>query len=87
MFSALHSKSQHINDLWHPVDFIQQRDQLMDTLSSMKQRFGSDCIQVGYHSNQETWKMRQQNRSPSYTTRYSEILSIDDSHMAVTQIK
>lgn len=87
MFSALHSKSQHINDLWHPVDFIQQRDQLMDTLSSMKQRFGSDCIQVGYHSNQETWKMRQQNRSPSYTTRCSEILSIDDSHMAVTQIK
>lgn len=87
MLSALHHKSQHINDLWHPVDFIQQRDQLMDTLSNMKQRFGPDCIQVGYHSSSETWKMRQQNRSPSYTTRWSDILCIDDSHMAVTQIK
>lgn len=87
MFSALHEKRHHINDLWHPVQLIQQRDELMDTLSSMKQKFGSDCIQVGYYSKDNTWKMRQQNLSPRYTTRWSDILCIDDSHMAVTQTK
>ena len=87
MFSALHSKKQHTNDLWHPVQLIQQRDQLMQTLSNVKNRYGSDSIQVGYHSKESTWKMRQQNLSPCYTTRWSDILCIDDSHMAVTQNK
>lgn len=87
MFSALHSKSQHINDLWHPVQLIQQRDELMKTLAQVKKRYGSDSVQVGYHSKENSWKMRQQNLSPRYTTRWSDILCIDDSHMAVTQNK
>ncbi len=87
MFSALHSRSQHINDLWHPVQLIQQRDELMQTLSDVKKRYGSDSVQVGYYSKENTWKMRQQNLSPRYTTRWSDILCIDDSHMAVTQKK
>lgn len=87
MFSALHLKQQHIDDLWHPIEHIEQRNQLMSTLSKMKVRFGTDCIQVGYHSPQNSWKMKQQHRSPRYTTCWNEILTIDDSHMAVTQIK
>ena len=82
MFSALQPKRQHTHDLWQPLEFIEQRNHLMQTLSSMKSRFGSDCIQVGYHSTQETWQMKQQHRSPRYTTRWDEVLSIDDSHMA-----
>ncbi len=87
MFSALMSKNQHTHDLWHPVQFIQQRDELMQTLSKVKKRYGVDSVQVGYHSKENTWKMRQQNLSPCYTTRWSDILCIDDTHMAVTQNK
>lgn len=87
MLTALHPKNQHIDDLWHPVQLIQQRDQLMNTLLNMKQRFGSNCIQVGYHSRHSIWKMRQQYLSPCYTTRWSDLLRINDSHMTVTQSK
>ncbi len=87
MFSALHPKQQHIDDLWQPLVLIKQRQQLMQTLSSMKKRYGSDCIQVGYHSTQTHWQMKQQYRSPRYTTHWHEMLVIDDSHLAVTQNK
>lgn len=87
MLSALHSKHQHIDDLWQPLALIEQRNQLMLTLSEMKKRYGSDCIQVGYHSQKTLWQMKQQHRSPRYTTCWNEIQIIDDSHMAVTQIK
>lgn len=87
MLSALHPKQQHIDDLWQPLALIEQRNQLMRTLSEMKNRYGADCIQVGYHSLHQQWQMKQQHRSPRYTTCWNEILLIDDSHMAVTQIK
>ncbi|WP_445659855.1 Y-family DNA polymerase [Acinetobacter sp. F16] len=87
MFTALHSKQQHIHDLWQPLDLIQQRDDLMKTLLEMKQRYGSDCIQVGYHSTSPAWQMKQHHRSPRYTTCWQELLTIDDSAMTVTQNK
>lgn len=87
MFSALHPKQQHIDDLWQPLQLIQQRERLMQTLSKMKSRFGTGSIHVGYSSLESGWQMKQQYRSPRYTTCWHELLSIDDSHMAVTQIK
>ncbi|ENV33270.1 Y-family DNA polymerase [Acinetobacter gerneri] len=87
MFSALHPKQQHIDDLWQPIQKIEQRHKLMQTLSHAEKKFGLDCIQIGYHSSQNTWQMKQQHRSPRYTTRWSEMLCIDDSHMTVTQNK
>ena len=87
MFSALTAKSSHIHDLWQPHALITQRDSLMQTLGSMKERFGKHCIQVGYHTPQQQWQMKQLHRSPCYTTSWSEMLTIDDSHLAVTQNK
>lgn len=87
MFSALNPKGQHIDDLWQPLVLIEQRDQLMQTLLRMKKRYGSDCIHVGYHSKETHWQMKQEYRSPRYTTHWHEMLIIDDSHMAVTSNK
>ena len=87
MFSALNLKREHIDDLWQPLVLIEQRDQLMQTLLRMKKRYGSDCIHVGYHSKETQWQMKQQYRSPRYTTHWHEMLVIDDSHLAVTQNK
>ncbi|WP_353141194.1 Y-family DNA polymerase [Acinetobacter pragensis] len=76
MFSALYEKKLHTYDLWQPLDKIQQRDQLMNTLSDMKNRYGPDCIQAGFSSVQQTWKMKQEHRSPHYTTCWNELLSV-----------
>jgi len=87
MFSALHIKQHYMHDLWQPVAMIQQRDDLMKTLVQMQQRYGPDCIQVGYHSANPAWQMKQQHRSPRYTTCWQEMLTIDDSALTVTQNK
>ncbi|WP_130804792.1 Y-family DNA polymerase [Acinetobacter ihumii] len=87
MFCGLYPRQQHIDDLWQPLQHIQQRQQLMLTLSSIKERFGSESLQVGYHSCQSQWKMKQLYRSPHYLTRWCDLPCIDDSHMAVTQNK
>lgn len=86
MFSALNPKRQQVDDLWQPLVLIEQRQQLMQTLISMKKRYGSDCIQVGYHSPETHWQMKQQYRSPRYTTHWHEMLVIDDSNLTFTQI-
>jgi len=87
MFSALHIKQHYIHDLWQPLAQIQQRDNLMNTLLKMQQRYGSNCIQVGYHSANTAWQMKQQHRSPRYTTCWKELLTIHDSALTVTQNK
>ncbi|MGE4316866.1 Y-family DNA polymerase [Acinetobacter sp.] len=87
MLSALHIKQHYIHDLWQPLALIQQRDNLMNTLLKMQQRYGSDCIQVGYHSANPAWQMKQQHRSPRYTTCWKELLTIHDSALTVTQNK
>ncbi len=76
LLSALELKSQHTYDLWQPIDKIQQRGQLMNTLQAMKRKYGADCIQAGYASRQTVWKMKQEHRSPRYTTCWNELLSV-----------
>ncbi|WP_291369172.1 MULTISPECIES: DUF4113 domain-containing protein, partial [unclassified Acinetobacter] len=40
-----------------------------------------------YHSANPAWQMKQQHRSPRYTTCWQEMLTIDDSALTVTQNK
>ena len=78
MFSGLELKAQHISDLWQPLAQIQSREQLLATMQNMKRRYGPDCIQVGYQSKDQVWQMKQQYRSPRYTTCWKELLCIED---------
>ena len=87
MFSALQPKHGYTYDLWHPISLIEQRTALMQTLFETQQRFGHNSLQIGYHSQHKRWQMKQQFRSPRYTTHWNEILRIDDSHLKVTQNK
>lgn len=88
MFCELHLRQNYIHDLWHPLEYIQQRNQLMETLTNIKKRFGSHHIQVGYHSNNPAWQMKQSYRSQNYLTRWNELLCINDTptpSLTVTQ--
>ena len=85
LFCGLHLRKQHIDDLWQPLELIHQRQHLMQAFTNIRQRFGSHYLQVGYHSRNPAWKMKQCHRSPNYLTRWNEMLRIDDSHLVVTQ--
>lgn len=63
LFCALHARQQHIDDLWQPLELIHQRQQLMETLGTVRKRFGSHYLQVGYHSRNPSWQMKQCHRS------------------------
>ncbi|MFW1647053.1 Y-family DNA polymerase [Acinetobacter nosocomialis] len=85
LFCGLHARQQHIDDLWQPLELIHQRQQLMETLGTVRKRFGSHYLQVGYHSRNPSWQMKQCHRSKNYLTRWNEMLTIEDAHDLVTQ--
>lgn len=85
LFCGLHARQHHIDDLWQPLELIQQRQQLMKTLSTVRNRFGSHYLQVGYHSRSPSWHMKQCHRSKNYLTRWNELLVIGENSTAVTQ--
>lgn len=85
MFSALQAMQQYTHDLWHPIQLINQRATLMETLSKAQQRFGLDSVQIGYYSRLTQWQMKQQYRSPRYTTHWNEVLTINDQNLKITQ--
>ncbi|HAB70938.1 MAG TPA: DNA methylase, partial [Acinetobacter nosocomialis] len=51
----------------------------------VRKRFGSHYLQVGYHSRNPSWQMKQCHRSKNYLTRWNEMLTIEDAHDLVTQ--
>jgi DNA polymerase V len=55
IFSALSVKQHYIHGLGQPLALIQQWDNLMNTLLKMQERYGSDYIQVVYHSANSVW--------------------------------
>ena len=77
MFSTLHAKARLSNELRQPIDKIQQRDQLMNSLLEMKGEYGADCIQAGYSSAQQAWKMKQEQHSPRDATCWNELLQMN----------
>jgi len=49
----------------------------MKVMDQVNKRIGQDKIKLACQSLDRTWKMRQERLSPRYTTRLSEILTIN----------
>jgi DNA polymerase V len=67
-------------DLAHPdvvptslFDIIEQPDGLMAALDEINARFGRGKARLGLAKNVGEWRMRQENLSPSFTTRWGDI--------------
>ena len=54
-----------------------QSDQLMETLDNINRRFGKRSILYASEIISNRWHMRQQFKSPSYTTKWGELLTIN----------
>jgi len=49
---------------------------LMSTLDRINQRYGKRKMVLGSNLRDQQWKMRQNMRSPSYTTQWKELASV-----------
>jgi DNA polymerase V len=47
--------------------------QLMQTLDEVNKSFGKDVVRYGVHAYGNKWKLRQNNLSPCYTTRWDQL--------------
>ena len=66
LFSATQTK---------PTD-IKTSSQLMTTMDNINRKMGKEAIKLASEGFKRPWKMKQENKSPSYTTSWSELLSI-----------
>lgn len=75
MLEELTDKSVQQLDLFHQPDDeeLSKRDKLMGILDGINTRFGSHTIKLAAEGYSKPWAMRSENRSPCYTTRWSEL--------------
>lgn len=57
-------------------DVVEQPDGLMEALDQINARFGRGKARLGLAGKGGEWRMRQENLSPSYTTRWGDIPAV-----------
>jgi DNA polymerase V len=65
----------HQSDLFHPGQSPEQ-DKVMRMLDTVNQRYGKGTLHTAAEGIQKRWYMRQQYRSPAYTTRWTDLPSV-----------
>jgi len=63
--------------LFDEEDNSDQTSQLMETLDQINRRYGKSTVRYASELLSHRWHMRQQFKSPSYTTRWAELLTIN----------
>lgn len=56
---------------------IDKRDALMKTMDTINQTFGRESIYLAACGHQQGWRMRRENLSPRFTTRWEEVLKVN----------
>lgn len=76
MLTQLMPRQAQQQNLFSPYRSSAKQDSLMTTLDAINQRMGKSTMRLaseGFHS---PWKMKQDNKSPSYTTDWQQLLSV-----------
>lgn len=60
--------------LFEPV--VQHDDRLMLAMDSINQRYGRGSIRLGLAGKDQDWRMRRENLSPSFTTKWTELAMV-----------
>lgn len=63
-------------NLFHPFEQEKQGRQLMKVMDSINEKYGKQTLYIASCGRNHTWSRREQFRSPCYTTKWSEVLSI-----------
>ena len=60
-------------DLFSQIQVNPKSTQLMHTIDSINRRMGKESIKLASEGFRRPWKMRQESKSPAYTTRWSDL--------------
>lgn len=63
------------NDLFSTVQASPRSAALMSAMDGINKKMGKESIKLASEGFKRPWKMKQGNKSPSYTTKWSEVLS------------
>jgi len=63
------------NDLFSTVQASPRSAALMSAMDGINRKMGKESIKLASEGFKRPWKMKQGNKSPSYTTKWSEVLS------------
>jgi DNA polymerase V len=72
ILSDITPASRYQGDLFAPAT-KKNNPQLMQTLDNINQRYGKGSLKLSRDGSRQTWKMRQENKSPEYTTNWAEL--------------
>ncbi|MDH4468353.1 MAG: Y-family DNA polymerase [Bacteriovoracaceae bacterium] len=75
IFNDIHSKSQVQLNFFSEAD-TQQEDDSMKTVDGINQDYGKGTVKSAACGINQFWKMRSEQKSPCYTTRWSELLVV-----------
>jgi DNA polymerase V len=70
------SKSMQV-DLFSAPAHSEKASKLMAAMDSINQKMGSASIKLASEGFKRPWKMKQNNKSPSYTTHWEELVTVD----------
>jgi len=62
-------------DLFSQIQPTLKSDELMATMDKINRKMGKESIKLASEGFRRPWKMRQENKSPSYTTRWEDVAS------------
>ena len=60
-------------DLFSQIQASPKSSALMRTMDSINKKMGKESIKLASEGFKRRWKMRQENKSPSYTTKWGDI--------------
>ena len=75
MLTELQPKSGQQQDLFTPNQ-DPKSGQLMTVMDNINACMGKDALQLANQGFKRPWKMKQERKSPGYTTRWQDLLSV-----------
>lgn len=76
MLSELVSANNRQLDLFGSITTERKSSQLMDVIDQINARMGKSTLKLASEGFRQPWKMKQGNRSPSYTTKWDELICV-----------
>lgn len=64
------------SDLFSIVQTSHKSEKLMMTMDSINKKMGKESIKLASEGFKRPWKMKQENKSPSYTTKWDELIKV-----------
>jgi DNA polymerase V len=63
-------------DMFTKTETSLKSDALMKAMDSINRKMGKESIKLASEGFKRPWKMRQENKSPSYTTDWEQVVSV-----------